>query len=99
VNPARIVPDGQSSDAPWPPQAERVHLGGIGRGGAGSGNAHRFVNRSTEDAVLLVVGDRTPLDEVSCPDIDNHARGGADGRDLHTREDGTPHELRWPALS
>src|SRR5579883_683003 len=27
---------------------------------AGAGNAHRFVNRSDEEALLLVVGDRTP---------------------------------------
>jgi len=58
---------------------------------AGCGNAHRFVNRSAADAVLLVVGDRTPFDEVSYPDIDNHAKAGADGRYVHTRKDGTPH--------
>jgi len=58
---------------------------------AGGGNAHRFVNESAEDAVILVVGDRTPFDEVSYPDIDNHARAGADGRYVHTRKDGTPH--------
>ena len=34
---------------------------------AGCGNAHRFVNRSAADAVLLVVGDRTPFDEVTIP--------------------------------
>jgi uncharacterized cupin superfamily protein len=32
---------------------------------AGCGNAHRFVNRSAEDAMLLVVGDRTPFDEIT----------------------------------
>ena len=58
---------------------------------AGCGNAHRFVNRSAEDAVLLVVGDRTPFDYVTYPDIDNHARAGADGKYVHTRKDGTPH--------
>ena len=58
---------------------------------AGSGNAHRFVNKTDRDAVLLVVGDRTPFDEVSYPDIDNHARAGADGKYVHTRKDGTPH--------
>ena len=58
---------------------------------AGCGNAHRFVNRSAEDAVLLVVGDRTPFGEVTYPDIDNHARAGADGKYVHTRKDGTPH--------
>jgi len=58
---------------------------------AGSGNAHRFVNKTDKDAVILVVGDRTPFDEVSYPDIDNHAKAGADGRYVHTRKDGTPH--------
>ena len=59
---------------------------------AGSGNAHRFINNSAADAVLLVVGDRTPFDEVSYPDIDNHAKAGADGKYVHTRKDGTAHE-------
>jgi uncharacterized cupin superfamily protein len=58
---------------------------------AGGGNAHRFVNRSTADATLLVVGDRTPFDEVTYPDIDNHAKAGADGKYVHTKKDGTPH--------
>src|SRR5258708_6678094 len=58
---------------------------------AGSGNAHRFVNKTDKDAVLLVVGDRTPFDEVGYPDIDMHAKAGADGRFLFTKKDGTPH--------
>jgi len=58
---------------------------------AGSGNAHRFVNKTDKDVVLLVVGDRTPFDEVTYPDIDNHAKAGADGRYVHSRKDGTPH--------
>jgi uncharacterized cupin superfamily protein len=58
---------------------------------AGSGNAHRFVNKTATDVLLLVVGDRTPFDEVTYPDIDNHARAGADGKYVHTRKDGSPH--------
>jgi uncharacterized cupin superfamily protein len=58
---------------------------------AGCGNAHRFVNRTDKDAVILVVGDRTPFDEVSYPEIDNHAKAGEDGKYVHTRKDGTPH--------
>ena len=58
---------------------------------AGSGNAHRFVNETAVDAFLLVIGDRTPFDEVTYPDIDNHARYGADGKYVHTSKDGTPH--------
>jgi uncharacterized cupin superfamily protein len=59
---------------------------------AGSGNAHRFVNRSSADATILVIGDRTPFDEVTYPDIDNRAKAGADGKYVHTRKDGSPHE-------
>ena len=58
---------------------------------AGCGNAHRFINRSNADATILVIGDRTPFDEVTYPDIDNHAKAGADGKYVHTRKDGTPH--------
>ena len=58
---------------------------------AGSGNAHRFVNRSDEDVLLLVVGDRTAGDEVSYPDIDLHARMAADGKYKMTHKDGTPY--------
>jgi uncharacterized cupin superfamily protein len=59
---------------------------------AGCGNAHRFVNRSGKDAVILVIGDRTPFDEVLYPDIDNHGKAGADGKYVFTRKDGSPHE-------
>jgi uncharacterized cupin superfamily protein len=59
---------------------------------AGGGNAHRLLNRSDADATILVVGDRTPLDEVTYPDIDNHARSGADGKYVHLRKNGSPHE-------
>ncbi len=58
---------------------------------AGSGNAHRFINQSDKDAVLLVMGDRTPGDEVTYPDIDLRLGIGADGRNLFTRKDGTPY--------
>lgn len=58
---------------------------------AGCGNAHRFVNESTADATLLVVGDRTAFDEIDYPDIDNRARAGADGKYVYSRKDGTPH--------
>jgi len=58
---------------------------------AGGDNAHRFVNRSAEDALLLVVGDRTAGDEVSYPDIDMHGRMGPDGRYRFTHKDGTPY--------
>jgi uncharacterized cupin superfamily protein len=56
---------------------------------AGAGNAHRFINRTDRDAYILVVGDRTPLEEVSYPDIDLHLRTGPDGRPVFSRKDGT----------
>jgi uncharacterized cupin superfamily protein len=58
---------------------------------AGSGNAHRFLNRASMDAVLLVVGDRTPDDEVSYPAIDLHGKLRANGKYRFTRKDGTPY--------
>lgn len=56
---------------------------------AGTGNAHRFVNRSKDEVLLLVVGDRTKGDDVIYPDIDLHARMGEDGRYKFTRKDGS----------
>src|SRR5215468_3007891 len=58
---------------------------------AGTGNAHRFVNRSQSDALLLVVGDRTAFEEITYPDIYLHGKAGADGRLLFSRKDGTPY--------
>jgi uncharacterized cupin superfamily protein len=39
---------------------------------AGSGEAHRFLNRTGRDILLLVAGDRSEGDEVSYPDVDMH---------------------------
>ena len=58
---------------------------------AGSGNAHRFVNRSAADVLLLVAGDRSGGDEVAYPDADLHARLGPDGRYQFLHKDGTPY--------
>jgi uncharacterized cupin superfamily protein len=55
---------------------------------AGTGNAHRFVNRSSSDVLLLVVGDRTAGDEGIYPDIDLHGRMGPDGKYSFTHKDG-----------
>ncbi len=57
---------------------------------AGTGDAHRFVNHTDKDALLLVVGDRSQGDEVSYPDVDMKAAYGADGKFRFTRKDGTP---------
>ena len=57
---------------------------------AGSGDAHRLVNRGGADAVILEVGDRMPGDAVDYPDDDLMARPDAAGRVRYTRKDGTP---------
>jgi uncharacterized cupin superfamily protein len=57
---------------------------------AGCGDAHRFVNRSSSDVVLLVVGDRTADDEITYPDVDMHGRLGPDGRYRFTTKSGQP---------
>jgi len=40
---------------------------------AGSGDAHRFINRTGNDVRLLVIGDRTSGDEITYPDVDMRA--------------------------
>ena len=56
---------------------------------AGTRDGHRFLNRTSADALLLVVGDRTSGDEVGYPDIDMRGRLGSDGRYRFTWKDGT----------
>lgn len=58
---------------------------------AGTGNAHRFVNWSAEDVLLLVIGDRTRGEEVTYPDIDMHLRQDADGKNHYFHKNGTPY--------
>lgn len=57
---------------------------------AGTGNAHRLVNESSEEAVYLEVGDRTPGDSASYPDDDIVAIQ-VDGTWRFTHKDGTPY--------
>jgi len=57
---------------------------------AGSGNAHRLLNRSETDAVYLEVGDRTPGDTVVYPDDDLVAQS-QNGSWVFTHKDGTPY--------
>jgi uncharacterized cupin superfamily protein len=57
---------------------------------AGTGDAHRFVNRSASDVLLLVVGDRTAEDEITYPDVEMHAKLGPDGRYRFTTKAGDP---------
>jgi uncharacterized cupin superfamily protein len=56
---------------------------------AGTGNAHSFLNEGTKDAVFLVVGNRSPDDVATYPDVDLKAETGPDGRYRFTRRDGT----------
>ena len=56
---------------------------------AGSGDAHQLVNRTSEDVVVLEVGDRTPHDMATYPDDDLTAVAGADGKWHFARKDGT----------
>jgi uncharacterized cupin superfamily protein len=56
---------------------------------AGTGDAHRFLNHTDKDVLLLVVGDRSQGDEVSYPDVDMKGTYGADRMFHFTRKDGT----------
>ena len=58
---------------------------------AGSGDGHHFLNETDRDAAFLVVGDRTPGDEVSYSDIDLELRVGQDGRRAWRHKDGSPY--------
>ena len=58
---------------------------------AGTGDGHRFVNRTATDALLLVVGDRSAGDVVTYPDIDLHGEPTPGGGYRFTHKDGTPY--------
>ena len=62
---------------------------GMCAGFAAGGRAHHVENRSSRDAVILEVGDRTPGDAVAYPDDDLEAVLGADGKWRFQRKDGT----------
>jgi uncharacterized cupin superfamily protein len=57
---------------------------------AGTGNAHRLINETSDDVVYLEVGDRTPGDEGSYPDDDLKALLVA-GKWTFVQKDGTPY--------
>jgi uncharacterized cupin superfamily protein len=57
---------------------------------AGTGDGHHMVNRSSRDATLLEVGDRTAADEVDYSDIDMKIRW-IDGEERFLHKDGTPY--------
>lgn len=58
---------------------------------AGTGDAHQFVNRTGENCVLLVVGDRSAGDAASYPEDDIVALARPDGGWRYTHKDGTPY--------
>lgn len=58
---------------------------------AGEANGHQLVNRSTEPACYLEVGDRTPGDTVTYPDHDLLAQDGPGGW-VFSHRDGRPYE-------
>jgi uncharacterized cupin superfamily protein len=58
---------------------------------AGTGIAHQLINRSTEDAVYLEVGDRTAGDEVTYPNDDLKVCQQADGAWAIYHRDGQPY--------
>jgi uncharacterized cupin superfamily protein len=58
---------------------------------AGTGDGHQFLNLTQKDAVFLVIGDRTPGDEVAYPDIDLELKTGPDGAKGFYRKDGSPY--------
>lgn len=53
-----------------------------------SGNGHHLINRSAATATYLEVGSRSPVDVITCSDIDMMSPS-TDGRFLH--KDGTPY--------
>lgn len=57
---------------------------------AGAGVAAQLVNESTEPAVFLEIGDRTPGDEVEYPEDDLRAEQDEEGRWRFLHRDGRP---------
>ena len=57
---------------------------------AGKADAHCLVNRGSDDAVYLEVGDRKAGDEAKYPDVDLDRRNTPGGR-VFCHKDGTPY--------
>lgn len=64
---------------------------GMCAGFPAQGIAHQLVNRTSEDVLVLEIGDRTPGDEGSYPSDDLKATLGPDGKWLFTHKDGRPY--------
>ncbi len=63
---------------------------GMCAGFRAGGEPHHLENRSSRDAVILEVGDRTPGDSVTYPEDDLTAAMTPEGGWRYTRKDGTP---------
>ena len=70
-------------------ESETLLTAGMCAGFAAGGAAHQLVNRSTQEAVILEVGDRSVGDAVTYPEDDLRAMMGEDGKWCYTRNDGT----------
>ena len=58
---------------------------------AGTGDGHHLVNRASENAVYLEVGDRSKGDRVTYPDDDMQAVLDDNGQWIFLRKDGSPY--------
>ena len=58
---------------------------------AGTGDAHRFLNQTDKNVLLLVVGDRSANDDVRYPDVDMHLAWQPDGSRRFFHKNGTPY--------
>ena len=58
---------------------------------AGTGDAHRLVNRTEQECQYLVLGDRSPGDSANYPDDDIVARAAESRSWQFTRKDGSPY--------
>ena len=72
-------------------QGETPLRPGMCAGFPAGGPAHHVVNRTTEDVVLLEIGDRGAGDQVSYPSDDLKAALSPDGQRTYTTKDGTPY--------
>lgn len=59
---------------------------------AGEANAHHLINRSDAPAYYIVIGTRSPVDEVTYPDIDLHYHR-QNGEASYLHKDGTPYPV------
>jgi uncharacterized cupin superfamily protein len=72
-------------------QGETLLSPGMVAGFPAGGPPHHLENRSGEDCVILEIGDRTPVDEVSYPDDDLATVADGEGKRVFVHKDGTPY--------